>query len=239
VAQIQRIAALPSSPDQLACLHSRLSMPISYLYMGYVTTTASQQYKLQEGLGYQCTMPKPDSWADFYPSGIPWVDSTCAGQLGHPVVNGLHVGQDDIPASVFPMSAWAGLKDDDGSPLELSLRRVREGIERFYITDINNPASGSKAQSTIPIMFDAWSPESSPWNTVWKVGDKGIARYNHVPGGSNVLYMDGHVTFVKYGEGYPVANRSNMVEDSFANMWRVPGLLTNYEYMQSCAGGYG
>ena len=24
-------------------------------------------------------------------------------------------------------------------------------------------------------------------------------RFNHVPGGSNVLYMDGHVEFLKYG----------------------------------------
>jgi prepilin-type processing-associated H-X9-DG protein len=34
-----------------------------------------------------------------------------------------------------------------------------------------------------------------------------IATFNHVPGGSNVLYMDGHVEFLKYqGDGgtYPV-----------------------------------
>lgn len=24
--------------------------------------------------------------------------------------------------------------------------------------------------------------------------------YNHVPGGANVLYLDGHVSFVRYGE---------------------------------------
>ena len=239
VAQIQRIAALRSSDDQFACLHSRLSMPISYCYLAYAATSASKQYAILQGLGYQCTMPKPDGWADFYAGGISWVDPSCTGQLGHPVVNGLHVGQDDIPASIYPMSTWGNQKDDDGSPLECSLRRVRDGIERFYITDINNPASSAKAQTTIPIMFDAWSPEVTSWNTIWDAGDRGVARFNHVPGGSNVLYMDGHVSFVRYGEKYPVASRSNMVADSFANLWFVPDLLTNYEAFQAAAGGFG
>ena len=30
------------------------------------------------------------------------------------------------------------------------------------------------------------------------------ADYNHVPGGSNVLYLDGHVEFQKYPGEYPV-----------------------------------
>ena len=32
----------------------------------------------------------------------------------------------------------------------------------------------------------------------------GIMTYNHVPGGANVLYMDGHVGFVKFGSQFPV-----------------------------------
>jgi prepilin-type N-terminal cleavage/methylation domain-containing protein/prepilin-type processing-associated H-X9-DG protein len=63
--------------------------------------------------------------------------------------------------------------------------RLREGIERFMITDINNPAASARAQSSLYIMFDqlATNPQS----------------YNHIPGGANVLYMDGHVEFQKYG----------------------------------------
>lgn len=64
--------------------------------------------------------------------------------------------------------------------------RFREGIERFMITDINNPAASAMAQSTLFIMADGVSTN--------------LSEFNHVPGGSNVLYMDGHVEFLRYEE---------------------------------------
>ena len=33
--------------------------------------------------------------------------------------------------------------------------RLKDGVERFLITDINNPASGSTGQSNVPIYWDA------------------------------------------------------------------------------------
>jgi prepilin-type N-terminal cleavage/methylation domain-containing protein/prepilin-type processing-associated H-X9-DG protein len=69
--------------------------------------------------------------------------------------------------------------------------RLREGIERFLITDINNPAGSAQAQSDVAVMWDATSilPED----------------FCHIPGGSNVLYMDGHVEFQRYpGEKMPM-----------------------------------
>jgi len=76
-----------------------------------------------------------------------------------------------------------------------TMYRFREGIERFLITDINNPAASAQAQSNIVVMFDNISVD---------VGSS--APFNHVPGGCNVLYMDGHVTFVRYEENgdFPV-----------------------------------
>jgi len=68
--------------------------------------------------------------------------------------------------------------------------RVREGVERFLITDINNPAASAVAQSGVFLM----------WDNVATVASK----FNHIPGGSNVLYMDGHVAFVKYPGEPPV-----------------------------------
>jgi len=65
-----------------------------------------------------------------------------------------------------------------------TIYRLREGVERFMITDIFNPAASAQAQSTVFIMFDHLSDE--------------VEGFNHVPGGSNVLYMDGHVEFIRY-----------------------------------------
>ncbi len=64
--------------------------------------------------------------------------------------------------------------------------RLREGIERFLITDINNAGSANVAQSSIFVMFDQLSTAQG--------------KFNHIPGGSNVLYMDGHVEFMKYNQ---------------------------------------
>jgi prepilin-type processing-associated H-X9-DG protein len=65
-----------------------------------------------------------------------------------------------------------------------SILHLREGIERFMITDINNAGASARAQSQIFIMWDRIS--TTP------------ADFNHVPGGSNILYLDGHVAFAKY-----------------------------------------
>jgi prepilin-type processing-associated H-X9-DG protein len=33
-----------------------------------------------------------------------------------------------------------------------------------------------------------------------------VNRFNHLPGGSNVLWLDGHVEFIKYPGKYPVSH---------------------------------
>ncbi len=79
----------------------------------------------------------------------------------------------------------------DGNGGGPTVYRIREGAERFLITDPNNPAAGAKAQSDIYVMFDIFSTDTE--------------LFNHVPGGSNVLYMDGHVEFVRYPVKQPLA----------------------------------
>ncbi len=79
------------------------------------------------------------------------------------------------------------------------LYRLRDGIERFFITDINNPAGTSQAQSSIPIYADAIGGNlSKTGNAILK-----STSFNHIPGGGNILYMDGHVEFVKYPGKFP------------------------------------
>jgi prepilin-type N-terminal cleavage/methylation domain-containing protein/prepilin-type processing-associated H-X9-DG protein len=83
--------------------------------------------------------------------------------------------------------------EDTAAGQTRTLYFLREGVERFMITDINNPAATAMSQSEITVYFDQYGP-----------GDN-IRWSNHVPGGSNVLYMDGHVEFLKYPNKYPLS----------------------------------
>jgi prepilin-type N-terminal cleavage/methylation domain-containing protein/prepilin-type processing-associated H-X9-DG protein len=70
--------------------------------------------------------------------------------------------------------------------------RLREGIERVFITDINNPGATSQAQSDVVLMYDHAAP---------------IPEYlSHVPGGVNVLFLDGHVKFERWAPGGSLTN---------------------------------
>jgi prepilin-type N-terminal cleavage/methylation domain-containing protein/prepilin-type processing-associated H-X9-DG protein len=92
--------------------------------------------------------------------------------------------------------------------------RLREGIERFMITDINNPAASAKAQSSLPVMFDQLATS--------------ISSFNHIPGGCNVLYFDGHVQFVKYqetGGESPVTGAVASIIGLFANLTLSGGVV--------------
>ena len=78
----------------------------------------------------------------------------------------------------------------------VSIPRMREGVERFFVTDVNNPGASALAQSNLVVSYDHIGPPLSK---------QGFNTYNHVPGGCNVLYMDGHAMFVRYPDVYPVS----------------------------------
>ncbi len=94
--------------------------------------------------------------------------------------------------SDFTVSAmFAGTQVAGGD----TIFRLRQGIERFLITDINNPAASSQASSEVPLMWDHASTK--------------VIDFSHVPGGGNVLYLDGHVDFLRYpAEKFPFTQDS-------------------------------
>jgi len=106
-------------------------------------------------------------------------------------------------------------EDEKGERLPDSYYGLREGIERFFITDINNPAASSTSQSRIPTMIDAWGMVDafSVFGTGggWGTYASDTMVFNHIPGGSNVLYMDGHVEFDRYDETFPVMKGTGAV----------------------------
>jgi prepilin-type N-terminal cleavage/methylation domain-containing protein/prepilin-type processing-associated H-X9-DG protein len=64
------------------------------------------------------------------------------------------------------------------------LHRLRQGIERFLITNVLNNTTSDAAASTVPLMWD---------HATTKVID-----FSHVPGGGNVLHLDGHAEYLRY-----------------------------------------
>lgn len=85
-----------------------------------------------------------------------------------------------------------------------SLLRLRDGVERFLITDVNASGAGAMAQSTIPVMWDIVS-----------AAVHGSAQFNHVPGGANVLFMDGHVSWVVYPVAFPASKGYALMSSFF------------------------
>lgn len=107
----------------------------------------------------------------------------------------INLGSAEVIAGMGGMSlANLGVGNAKGN----TIYRLKEGIERFLITDINNPAGGAKAQSTIGIMSDLAASR--------------VDYFSHVPGGINTLYMDGHVEFIKYpGKDFAAKAFANVV----------------------------
>jgi len=220
-AQVERIANTPVAPGldgaKRACLNHTLSTPISYAYLHVLLTQQLEMYVCHEHMWAMAVGWSGDcSAADVVPgslynySDLQAVDSTCGGtgvksggNLAIMTCGGNVIRDMDLRAiwTTSEVSAnWGGGDVMGGPPSKDSFPRLREGIERFLITDINNPAGSAQAQSDILVMYDAWSnAETRPW-----VGGNAIGRFNHVPGGSNCLYMDGHVEFVRLDEGFPM-----------------------------------
>ncbi len=243
VAQIKRIAVKSPTDAQKVCLQTKLGWPVSYVYSSHLMRTASEMCVV-EGVSLMASWVWDGAWSDNWESRqsqLTAVDSTCIFSRGNfKMSTGTVIGQDDYSgSSVF---TWMlGYTNDDGSKLPTSYPRLREGVERFLITDINNPASGSVGQSTIPVMWDAWSNGLNWFTGIVNSADTGITRYNHVPGGSNILYMDGHVEFKRQGSGFPVTDVEELPASSLAGLPITGGnyKFKNYEQYLAASGGMG
>ncbi len=131
------------------------------------------------------------------------------------------------PGNVAAAQALKRVVDNDisvpagtGNGGSSTVYRIREGIERFLITDINNPAASNQAQSEVYVMLDQFSAYGA------------IDFFNHLPGGCNVLYMDGHVEFIRYIGSNNTSNPDiNATEPILPSVGVVIGVIAQ-------AGGY-
>ncbi|MFO7774700.1 MAG: prepilin-type N-terminal cleavage/methylation domain-containing protein [Candidatus Hydrogenedentota bacterium] len=180
-----------------------LSHPVSYVYFPVATRTISQIVDAGDTMVMWVHTFETDRIST--PAGE--VQECAAGREGFGSVEVFtDKGMSDLPSGeIRDMTGgwWVDYSnfflDDDGSELPDTYARLREGIERFFITDINNPAAGAEAQSSIAVMWDSWAMEAGN-----QAKRSNPLTFNHMPSGSNVLYMDGHVNFVRYNEQYPI-----------------------------------
>jgi len=119
---------------------------------------------------------------------------------------------DDVVSNLAAVFVDVSVRDDDidvNSPPhptmgEFTIHRLREGIERFFISDINNPAATSVGQSELAVMWDVTSTD--------------VSAFNHIPGGANVLFMDGHVAFERYPQTtFPISQEFAILSGAAAN----------------------
>ena len=199
------------------CMLAHLAIPRSYAYFGYAVdhgATARLAWKAVEKVmitakGNPALYTQLDMGTN-----CPYNTFTYDDDKGN-VLTGLFQmleampDQVDLAATAKPGELVVGF---DGGGIAIpgpdTASKLREGVERFLITDINNAAASAESQSTLPVMIDAWGSGKKVSNTVDDNMVAAIATFNHVPGGANVLYMDGHVEFLKYqgtGGKYPVA----------------------------------
>lgn len=167
---------------------------LSYTYLGW---TLDETYYLVDGVN-----PNDPS--------IPFDMSSVGSVYDTGIVTSLATLYAQYEAATT-VAAAAALADKDlevqhaNPPRTMKAYRFREGIERFFITDINNPAASAQAQSEIAVQWD--NAMASAQN------------FNHVPGGGNVLYMDGHVAFVRYPGEHPICK-------AFASLLNLTGLMS-------------
>ncbi len=217
-AQITEAAKAYSSnptPQNKSCRDLLMSMPVSYLYFGYMITSLGEwalfgelrrnylnyyiniihEYNGYTGKsGEICNTTWGEAISDFSEKDL--ARSSKQGDYNHTYWDGYSYCKDENDKNI----------DVAAKP---SFIRLRQGVERFTITDINNPAGGSTGQSTIVTMFDAWGGRSVDPREAWNGfgHEKAIQNFNHVPGGSNVLYMDGHVAFQRFQDNkFPIGS---------------------------------
>ncbi len=180
---------------------------MSYQYMGYVfdkCDAEDPQFDFETWFSSYAGVLGPAQLGAWYTvrttlledrTGVNWDNADRSSPDG-----GLMLGAQDMDYTLDPewIYSYLGIENHPyiqnggtiGNGGSNTIYRMREGIERFMITDINNPGASAMAQSDLAMVYDS-------------VGTT-VAEFSHVPGGANVAFMDGHVEFIKYPGKYPV-----------------------------------
>lgn len=191
----------------------------SYVYIGWMFDLLQRPYLPPVGLGsfpnlgaaasaFGFTVPAGGLISAQFGAGVDIILGKALANLGStvPGVALRKIGDEDLTNVIPHPTTGAGLGNGGGTVIY----RLKEGNERFMITDVNNPQTSAMAQSELFAMMDLF-------------GNTGAIQYfNHVPGGCNVLFMDGHVDWVPYVA--PSPNSAPEQQDLGSNQPVLPSL---------------
>ena len=153
----------------------------SYAYKGYAATSIEEYYGVWGGIGARA------------PYGQATIGSGVGGVRLKDLTTDIKLDEGTWPSNVDQTKA-TGCGGGD------VVYKLKEGIERFFIMNINDPGATSMSQSNLPVMWDTFG------NGTTSASTGGATVFNHVPGGCNVLFMDGHATFIRYPGDFPIVN---------------------------------
>ncbi|HUW61048.1 MAG TPA: DUF1559 domain-containing protein [Candidatus Bathyarchaeia archaeon] len=162
----------------------------SYAYKGYAMSNVAEFYGVWGGMAAR---------APYASASIPECAPARLKDFSRDI---------DLNDGVWPPVPACDRSRATGSAGGNTVYRLREGIERFFITDINNPGPASLAQTRLPVLWDTFGAPASATSTA------GGAVFNHIPGGCNILYMDGHVEFTRYRDAFPILDDSGILLES-------------------------
>lgn len=98
---------------------------------------------------------------------------------------------DTSALSVFKSTLESVEKPDLESDIDTAdrmLRRLKRDVEYFFVENRSDPLAAANTRAAIPIMFE--TVESTVFGSD--------------PDGANILYLDGHVDYVRFGSQFPV-----------------------------------
>lgn len=78
--------------------------------------------------------------------------------------------------------------ESDIDTADKMLRRLKKDVEYFFVVDRGNPMAATSIRASIPIMFETFNSKA----------------FGRDPDGANVLYLDGHVDYVRFGSKFPI-----------------------------------
>jgi prepilin-type N-terminal cleavage/methylation domain-containing protein/prepilin-type processing-associated H-X9-DG protein len=213
-AQITEVSG-PDAEAVQACRYAMLSFPVSYIYASYAVSTPLQHADMYYAMLFEFWEARGNvqggetmgsySYPRAWDQGATDLMTDCA----FTTIAYLPVEADSLES--YNRFTKESMVDRLGysearirGDLPGSYPRLKEGVERFFITDINNPAGAAQAQSTIGIMWDAFGAQLTENVVSGNAFDQpGTILFNHIPGGSNALFMDGHVEFQRFNSAFP------------------------------------